>query len=61
MKSLNQTFTNKSFSERCSFMKKLKRQFRISCKSSFDTADLSTQTQTLCLKTATNLGNFCVY
>ena len=31
------------------------------CKWSSDNADLQTHAQTLCLKRATNLGNFCVY
>lgn len=42
-------------------MKKLKSEFRISCKSYSDTADLQAQSQSPCIKKATNLGDFCVH
>ena len=42
-------------------MENLKSQFKIPCKSSHGTAELQMQTQIICLKRATNLGNFFVY
>lgn len=42
-------------------MENLKSQFKIPCKSSHGTAELQMQTQIICLKRATDLGNFFVY
>ena len=61
MQSINQTFKNKKLCRKILFMKKLKSEFRISCKSYSDTADLQAQSQSPCIKKATNLGDFCVH